>query len=77
MTTGRSDLIDITAELRQDRETSYAIWQGDYHDAFDTKTTSWGGPREKWIFLPKAHTEYDGKNTFTMPEWLAQEKGLI
>jgi hypothetical protein len=33
------------------------------------------GAREVWI--PKAHSEWDGQTTFTMPGWLAREKGLI
>ena len=34
---------------------------------YDGKTTEW---------VPKSLVERDGK-TFTMPEWLAQEKGFI
>lgn len=33
------------------------------------------GEREVW--LPKSQAEFDGTATFTMPEWLALEKGLI
>ena len=29
------------------------------------------------VWLPKSQVEYDGKNTFTMPEWLARKHGLI
>lgn len=27
-------------------------------------------------WLPKSKTEYDGKVTFTIPDWMATEKGL-
>ena len=67
MVTSASDIIDISAELRQDRETSYAVRQGDYDDK----------GREKWIFLPKSLVEWDGKDVFSMPEFLAKEKELI
>lgn len=35
---------------------------------FDGKTTEW---------VPKQYVEDNGDGTFTMPEWLAQEKGFI
>lgn len=63
----KSDVIDIALELRQDREKSFAVWNG----ARD------GNDKEIWIFLPKSHVENNGDGTFTMPEWLAKEKGLI
>lgn len=33
------------------------------------------GAREVW--LPKSLVESNGDGTFTLPEWLAKEKGLI
>ena len=33
------------------------------------------GHKDVWI--PKSLCEYDGKNIFTMPEWLAKREGLI
>jgi len=33
------------------------------------------GTREAWV--PKSQVEWDGKNTFTMPEWLAELTGFI
>lgn len=33
------------------------------------------GAREAWV--PKSQVEKNPDGTFTMPEWLAQEKGLI
>jgi hypothetical protein len=33
------------------------------------------GNKTEWV--PKSQVEYDGKSTFTMPEWLAKDKGFI
>jgi hypothetical protein len=33
------------------------------------------GARTEWV--PKSQVEDNGDGTFTMPEWLAQEKGFI
>lgn len=33
------------------------------------------GTRVEWV--PKSQVEDNGDGTFTMPEWLAQEKGFI
>lgn len=33
------------------------------------------GDREVW--LPKSQVEYHNDNIFTLPEWLAKDKGLI
>jgi hypothetical protein len=33
------------------------------------------GDRTEWV--PKSQVEDNGDGTFTMPEWLAQEKGFI
>jgi hypothetical protein len=30
-----------------------------------------------FVWLPKSQVEDNGDGTFTMPEWLAKEKGLI
>lgn len=35
---------------------------------FDGKTTDW---------VPKKYVDQNDDGTFTMPEWLAQEKGFI
>jgi hypothetical protein len=35
---------------------------------YDGKTTEW---------VPKSHVERNPDGTFTMPEWLAQDKGFI
>ena len=67
----RSNLIDVALDLKQDREKSWAVSQGEYD--VDDK----GRRREKWIFLPKALVEKNDDGTFTMPESLTMEKGLI
>ena len=33
------------------------------------------GKRTEWV--PKSQVEENGDGTFTMPEWLAKEKGFI
>ncbi len=33
------------------------------------------GTREVWV--PKSQVENNGDGTFAMPEWLAEDKGLI
>ena len=35
---------------------------------YDGKTTVW---------LPKSQVEHNNNGTFTMPRWLAEEKGLV
>lgn len=29
------------------------------------------------VWIPKSLVEYDGHGTFTLPEWLAKQEGLI
>jgi hypothetical protein len=66
-TSGRSDIVDIAAELR--RETSPGDPDSGAYLIFD-------GTREVWV--PKALVEHDAEDgTFAMPEWLALERGLI
>lgn len=57
---GRSDLIDIAADLRHETDRAILIFDG---------------AREAW--LPKSLVERNDDGTFTMPEWLALDKGLI
>jgi hypothetical protein len=33
------------------------------------------GAKTEWV--PKRHVEHNSDGTFTMPEWLAKEKGFI
>ena len=60
-TSGRSDLIDITAELRHETERAYFL------DA--------GTEKPEWV--PKSQVEDNGDGTFAMPSWLAKDKGFI
>lgn len=60
MSTGKSDIVDIDAELRKETEKAFLI--------FDGKKAAW---------VPKSLVEDNGDGTFTMPEWLALDKGLI
>jgi hypothetical protein len=59
--TGRSDLVDIAGELRRETDKAFLVYDG-----------------SKEVWLPKALVEHDlAEGTFTMPEWLAMDKGLI
>lgn len=62
MTDRDSKLTDIAAVLRGESRTGLA-WL-----IFD-------GAKEAWV--PKSMVEDNDDGTFTMPEWLAKEKGLI
>jgi hypothetical protein len=42
--------------------------QGETAAAYDGKTTAW---------VPKSQVEENGDGTWTMPLWLAQDKGFI
>lgn len=59
-TAGRSNLIDIAAELRHETDAALLLFDG---------------VKEAWI--PKRLVEDNGDGTYAMPEWLAQDKGLI
>lgn len=64
MVTGKSDLVDLELVPRDHSSTERA-W------AVDDPNKDFG-----LIFLPKSLIERDD-NTYTMPSWLALEKGLI
>ncbi len=61
MTSGKSDLIEIAADLKHETEKAYLI----------------DGGSGKEIWIPKSQAEKNEDGTFTMPEWLAKAKGLI
>ena len=61
------DIIEIAAEMRRETERGIAIFDGEKDES----------GREVWTWLPKAHVENNGDGTFSMPEWLAMDKGLI
>ncbi len=61
-------LVDVDAvELKRETEKAYGLSQGEL-DAND---------REIIIWVPKSQVERNQDGTFTMPEWLAMDKGLI
>jgi hypothetical protein len=61
MTSGSSNIVDISADLKHETDGAYLIDSGD------------GEP----VWVPKSQVEYDEMGTFSMPEWLARDKGLI
>lgn len=60
MNSGRSDLIDIAADLKYETPKAYLVTDG---------TTE--------VWLAKSLVERNDDGTFTMPEWVAKDKGLI
>ena len=57
----RSDLVDVAGEVRGETEKAYRFFDG-----------------AKEVWLPKSQCEWDsGDRTMAVPEWLANEKGLI
>lgn len=61
MTSGRSGIIDLAGTIVGETEKA---WRVDF------------GEKEP-IWIPKSQAEDNGDGTFSMPEWLATEKGLI
>lgn len=57
----RNDEIEISAELVHETDDAYLIEEP--------------GGRREWV--PKSAVVWDGKVTFTMPEWLAEKRDLI
>jgi len=65
-------LIDIAAELRHETDNAYLLYDGRSEiKKGDTK------PSELKVWVPKSQVENNEDGTFTMPEWLAMEKGFI
>jgi len=72
MTSGRSDIVDVTLEPRMVKGKAQAFWQGEYDE----------DNRESWVWLPLSQieiAEVPGSKAVevSLPEWLAHEKGLI
>lgn len=66
-------LIDISAELRHETDKAYLVYDG-RSEIKKGDTT----PSELRVWLPKSMVEYDERDKiFTMPEWLALDKGFI
>ena len=59
--TGKSNLVDIDANLRHQTDKAYLL--------------DFGGDEPAWV--PISQVEDNRNGTFTMPEWLAREKGMI
>lgn len=58
---GRSDLVDVAGEVRGETDAAYHFYDG-----------------ARTVWLPKSLVEWDPDDgTMAMPEWLAEEKGLI
>lgn len=58
---GNSDLVDVAGELRGETEKAFRFFNG-----------------KESVWLPKSQCEWDDEaKTMAMPEWLAEEKGLI
>lgn len=68
----KSNLIDISAELCHETDKAYLVYDGRSEIKKGDTSAS-----ELRIWLPKSMVEYDGNKTFTMPEWLALDKGFI
>lgn len=65
-------LIDIAAELRHETNSAYLLYDGRSEiKKGDTK------PSELRVWVPKSQVENNEDGTFTMPEWLALDKGFI
>jgi len=72
MTTGKSNIVDVSLEPRIVKGKAQAFFQGELDE----------NDREKWIFLPLSQIEITEETdstvvTVSMPEWLAKDKGLI
>lgn len=64
----RSDLVDLTLQLRDERPLAIAV-------------SDPAKPGMKWVWLPKSKIEFVSKGAgvieVAMPSWLAKEKQLI
>ena len=60
MTSGRSDLVDIEADLIHETDKAYLLSNG-----------------ERQVWVPKSVVQNNEDGTWTMPERLAVDKGLV
>lgn len=65
-------LIDVSAELRHETDKAYLLYDGRMEEEVGGKNK-----KELRIWVPKTMVEDNGDGTYTMPEWLALEKGFI
>lgn len=80
---GSKTLTDVSCTVRQIREKAIAVADGTTDSKTD-KDTGEVTEREKWFWLAKSLIEVDPEDyevgdtvTVTMPEWVAEDKGLI
>ena len=64
----KSKLIDISAIVRHETDSVFLLYDGRSEEKDKTK--------ELRVWVPKSQVEDNGDGTFTMPEWLAMEKGF-
>jgi len=65
-------LIDIAAELRHETDKAYLIYDG--REGIKKGDIT---PKDLVTWIPKSQCQMNDDGTFTMPEWLALEKGFI
>lgn len=65
-------LIDVAAELRHETDSAYLLYDG--RSEIKKGDTV---PSELRIWVPKSQVEDNKDGTYTMPEWLAIDKGFI
>lgn len=68
----KSDLVDIACKIRNDDPNRAAIAIAD-----GTTEEVHGREREKWFWIPRSLVEVNDDGTITLPEWKAEELGLI
>lgn len=68
--------VEVSLDFRKETAGAYAFYQGDTTEDEET-----GEIKEVWIWLPKSQVSIESRKgelcTVSMPEWIAQEKGLI
>lgn len=67
-----SKLIDISAIIRHETDSAYLLWDGREEEEVGGKNR-----KELRVWVPKSQVENNEDGTFTMPEWLALDKGFI
>ncbi len=60
-TSGASDIVEIAADIKHETEKAFLLDGGD------------GKP----VWVAKSQIEQNDDGTFSMPEWLAKEKGFL
>lgn len=63
------EVVDVDLDLLEERDKSFKVTDGEPDEQYPNS--------KRWIFLPKSLVENNGDGTFTMPLWMAKEKGLV